>query len=405
MKHTYLLLVAVSFFMNCSDKNKSSNELIYVPLEDILQKEGTGHLSSVASEIFYIPLETNDNSLLRGIAPNIGYLNGNYVINDGDNIYLFDKDGKYIRQIAQKGGGPSDYLSIQNIVIDPATNCFYLYSYNKIIKFDEKANYITHISTDFNQIRGTIEFFMRGVFTPRKTMIMGLMNNVVQHDNAATVYNAVEIDTLGNIIKKFINHSPRYARQTSMQINSFNTSIYVSNNDVRFLDFGNDTIFSVMDDFMKPYAVLDLGNNKANLILDLKTMDANAMYEAQNNLSGHVIMKVLENGNYFFIGLTKKGMSNNIIYCLYDKKTKELKLLKDNALINDLDGSIPFFPQQVIKDNELISTISAEKFKEEVLSKDYNEQKAKYGERFEKVYQLAKSLKDDDNPVLIIAKE
>ena len=48
---------------------------------------------------------------------------------------------------------------------------------------------------------------------------------------------------------------------------------------------------------------------------------------------------------------------------------------------------------------------SAEEFKDEILSLDYDNQKAKYGERFDKVYQLANSLKEDDNPVLIIAKK
>ena len=82
-----------------------------------------------------------------------------------------------------------------------------------------------------------------------------------------------------------------------------------------------------------------------------------------------------------------------------------MKHLKNEGFLNDLDGSLSFFPKKYFKENEFVSWKSAEEFKEEILSLDYNAQKAKYGERFEKVYQLANSLKEDDNPVLIIAKK
>ena len=155
---------------------------------------------------------------------------------------------------------------------------------------------------------------------------------------------------------------------------------------------------------MIPYAILDLGRNKAN-IKNVPFSDNPAkMLEAMQNLNGHAVIRVLENDNFLFICLTRKGLSGDVINCLYNKRTKDLKLLKDEGLLNDVDGGIPFFPRKHIKENELIAWKNADEFKEEILSLDYDTQKAKYGERFEKVYQLAKSLKEDDNPVLIIAK-
>ena len=404
-----MLIVLIS----CTGGNKTSDNTdfdvdvqspIYVFMEDILQKEDTEPLSSIASEIVYIPLETNDNSLLKGVALNVVFINESYIVNDVDNIFLFDKDGKYIKRIAQRGGGPSDYpTQIYNVVADPETNYFYLFSTDKVIKFDEKANYIEHFSIP--NVRKFSMAYIRGVFTTQKTMVLGLFNSVVQFDDTTTVFNAIEIDTIGHIINKYINHSPRYVQETRLQINSRNTSLYVFNNDVRFLDFGHDTIFSLKGDSMMPYAILDLGKNKTNLVLNLKTIDFHVMDDAIKNLSGHIIWSMLENDSYFFIELTKKGLDDNYIFCLFHKKSKELKLLKDNVFLNDIDGGISFLPRQILNNNELIGVKSAEKFKEEILSLDYNVQKTKYGERFEKVYQLAKSLREDDNPVLIIAKK
>ena len=141
----YLLLTVFSLLISCVGGNKGSEnpDTLYVFLEDILQKEGTEPLSSVASEIIYIPLETNDNSLLRNIN-HIGYKGDSYVISDSENIYLFDQDGKYIKKIAQKGNGPADYanLYLSDVIIDPMTNYFYLFASQKVLKFDENTDFI-----------------------------------------------------------------------------------------------------------------------------------------------------------------------------------------------------------------------------------------------------------------------
>ena len=415
-----LLLVIFSILISCTGGSKTSENsdsfvendnqlLIHIFMEDILQKEDTELLSSIASEIFYIPLETNNNSLLKGLSRNIAYLNEHYVVNDTENLFLFDKDGKFIKRVTQRGGGPADYTSLNNIIPDQGTNYFYLFTSRKVIKFDEKANYIQNFSIDDSRKVGGLFVggtYSHGLFTPDKTMILGLHNMSVQHEDTATIYNALEIDTLGNIINKFTNRSPRYVNMTAGQITSSITSLYLFNNDIKFLDFGNDTIFSIVRGSMTPYAILDLGKNKTNFILNLSANDDFGKgRELINSSIGHRITNVFENKIYLFITLTKKGLAGDDIYCLYNKKTKELKLLKDDVLINDIDGGASFFPRKSINDNELIGWRSAEGLKKEILSKDYNEQKAKYGERFEKAYQLAKSLKDDDNPVLMIARK
>ena len=406
----FSLLAAFFFLMNCAGGsattgNKDTKEEegyqtpIHVFLEDIMEKEGVEQLSSIASEIVYIPLETNDNSLLKDIS-HVVCLGNNFVVSDPTNIYLFDHDGKYIKRVAQQGGGPADFpMAILNVITDPKTDNLFLCVTRKILKFDKNAKYTGNIQT--NEI-GSLS---RGVYTDNKTMVFGLLNKVWTLGDTTTVFNAIEIDTLGNEINKYVNNSPRYSEVVKMPLNSLVTPVYIFNNDIKFLDWGNDTIFSVVGGSMIPYAILDLGKNKANYNPDLSKIDPLKLNETLESFSGHAIMNVFEDDIFLFLYLTEKGLSNNEVHCIFNKRTKELKLLKDNTFSNDLDGGIFFFPRKVLKDNELISWVSAEKFIEEILSKDYDAQKAKYGDRFEKTYQLAKSLHDDDNPVLIIAKK
>ena len=390
----FFILIAFSFFTNCTSVSKNSDELIYVSLEDITQKESTETLSSVASEIIYVPLETNDNSLLDN-SLNVFYMDNYFIVRDNKrNIHMFDKEGKHIKRVTQEGGGPSEFSGFlpPNIIVDPATNHFYLISDKKVIKFDENANYTDHFQMDYE--RGFFSNYP-GVFTHRKTMILSLFNTIKSYDDTTTVFNAIEVDTLGRVINKYINHSPRYTNAASRDFIMLNEAVFFDkiDNNIRFQDYGNDTIFSVSGGTMIPYAILYLGKNKMDLTLESVKERASA--------SGYILQKVIENGKYFFIKLNDHG---KLIFCIYDKEAKKTEYIKEGALSNDLDGGISFMPEKSFNNGDLICWKNAEEFKEEILSKDYDTQKAKYGERFEKVYQLAKSLKDDDNMVLIIVK-
>jgi hypothetical protein len=419
MKNTSISIIAllgcIAVMSVCTGKSKSSESLtisvenndkvpIYVNMEGILKKEGTEQLSTTATEITYIPLELTDNSTLRGISFFV-HLNGKLIVSDSHSIILFDKDGKYIKDVSQSGQGPSDFVQlISHIIVDNEESNLYLFSsHNKVIQFNKNADYIRNFQIN----NGTNWSITKGTFTPQNTMILAYHNVPKRHSDTTTVYNAIEVDTIGNILNKFENYSPRYIEENGIRYLNSIPFLDVFNNNIRFMDFSNDTIFTIIDNAMIPYAILDLGEDKTTFTLDYylsENFNQSKLNEAYDKLKGHAIMDVQENDNYLFFKLTKKGLRGDGIYSIYNKQTKDLKLLKNEGLLNDLDGGPDFFPRKCIGDI-MVGWKKPTEFKEEVLSKDYNEQKAKYGERFEKVYQLAKSLQEDDNPILMVVKK
>lgn len=72
--------------------------------------------------IRYVPLETNDVALLKPNPYCIVFRNNYIYILDikmsGNEIHLYDSDGKYIRHIGQKGQGPNDYLGGLHIAVN-----------------------------------------------------------------------------------------------------------------------------------------------------------------------------------------------------------------------------------------------------------------------------------------------
>ncbi len=104
-----------------------------------------------------IPLETNENSL-------VGTLNAG-IVND-DRIYIFDfkqqillsfdLTGKFIRQIGQRGAGPSEYLEIRDFCV--TNDRIYILDFRKMHSFDKISgehvdSWPLNMSKGFNPVR------------------------------------------------------------------------------------------------------------------------------------------------------------------------------------------------------------------------------------------------------------
>lgn len=409
---TIISIVTLMLLISCKGQTNKNNVtekgILYINLENATRQKGVVTLSSTISDVQYVPLETNDASLIKKVERAI--LWDDYIlISDYFNLFMFDKSGKYIRKISQQGGGPTDYLHISHIITNPSTDILYLFTRNKFMAFDKGGNYINSYPLEAGTIDGLIlsANYNQGVFTPDNTLLMYNSNSVRTYKDTAKVNSLIEMDTEGNIVRYYENRTPRYLESRSGTITMTIRPLFVHNNLVYFNEYGNDTIYTVRNGIYTPYAILDLGKMKMDHNPDAD--DSIQTYEQMMaRLLGDTtkwwIKNVVENNDYMFIQLSQGGLEYDYLYCTYDKKTRELTLLEDNGLRNDIDGGIAFYPNQKERTNEMIMWKSAEEFKEEILSKDYNTQKTKYGERFEMVYQLANSLKDDDNPVLVVVK-
>ena len=180
-RHFYLLF-SVFFLLCCKGGNNTSvksEELaeendqlpIHIFLEDILKKEKIElPLSTIASEIIYIPLETTDKSILKGSTTSLKYLGEKYIVYGSMEILLFDQNGKFIDIVAERGQGPQDIIEeVYNIIVDPVANNFYVFTTGKVIKFDKMGKYIDHFRVEYDEKR--IHMYRSGVFTNNNTRV------------------------------------------------------------------------------------------------------------------------------------------------------------------------------------------------------------------------------------------
>jgi hypothetical protein len=96
---------------------------------------------------------------------------------------------------------------------------------------------------------------------------------------------------------------------------------------------------------------------------------------------------------------------------VFDKNSRDIFLvdiLRNNdsdvrqGFVNDIDGGLRFYPSSLMDGDRLIMSIQPHELKSHVASEDFRNATAKYPEKKKALEELANSLSEDDNPVLMV---
>lgn len=109
-------------------------------------------MSDLYSELRYIRLETSPESLISQVYKIIPFADRFLVVDrESVKIFLFGIDGQFISTIGNKGDGPEDFVGISDVTTDPLNNrIFVLDSSRKQVQvYGADGLYHEHISIDF----------------------------------------------------------------------------------------------------------------------------------------------------------------------------------------------------------------------------------------------------------------
>lgn len=138
------LLVLVTYGChkeNTMDVNTSGSKTITIefPDQSSMRKNADSLVKHIDSCSF-IQLETNAQCLIGKIAKTIIHQNRLYILDSRvtNAVYIFDLEGNWISTIARKGNGPSEYIILDDMYIDPtnATLNLVASANQKIMTFD-----------------------------------------------------------------------------------------------------------------------------------------------------------------------------------------------------------------------------------------------------------------------------
>ena len=114
----FYYFILLCFCSSCSFKPKVSTDS-GLPILDLTQDYPEKELDiHEIAEVEYIPLETNDSSLIK-----LGHaltISEKYIITYDFNgpIFIFNRKGKHIRSINHYGPGPKEHRTIFSLAVD-----------------------------------------------------------------------------------------------------------------------------------------------------------------------------------------------------------------------------------------------------------------------------------------------
>ncbi|MBN1467082.1 MAG: 6-bladed beta-propeller [Fusobacteriaceae bacterium] len=346
----------------------------------ISQNEKEYLISSMAKNITYVKLETNNLSFLERIK-NVCITDKYIFVADNKSLCQFDKQGNFIRRIGRKGNGPGEFGNKIRFTVNKDLSEIYVLSHRTILNIFEMET-----GSFKNSFRVDLDISSFATLEPDKLVFF--TNDVNSNALISTMYEAYLVNRDGKILDSI----PDYTRVNNSSNILGHTEYYIRNRSIFYKSYFKDTLFNLDNTFTKrPIISYDFQNEVRRNKIEMDGGED----EVSNFIS---VLKTLENDKYFFITAEKDlvhGKKREFQKILFKKDNNTLNLT--SGFKNDLDGGITFWPKFIIEEL-LVDWVEAKD-----LIEYYNATKetVKHSAEFEK---LANSLFVNDNPILILLK-
>lgn len=327
-------------------------------------------LSELADTEF-IPLETNDSVLLRLIGTCQGneYLLTNeyiYLEDRQEDIYTFNRKGKFVHKFNRKGGGPEEYAFIGSFVADPKNEEIFIQDYyssaerkrGRTMVYDLKGNYKRDFPNRAYQIVNLND---------------SMLLNYFEFNPGGPRYSVVRKSDGSEVKKLPIRFSKKY--QEDYELLQYG-KVITSPQGAFMAHLGNDTIFEIMrNDLSVRPRIIDQSNYPT----------INAQAHPTLETSRYLIFYILSGQNH-------KSKVKQRFY-IYDKKECQIYQMKDYkgniywVLLDDYPHVTNWSKTQ----NPHIAVRTRQVYA-------VKDQGDKYSNK--EIAELADKLTEDDNPIL-----
>jgi len=220
-------------------------------------------ITEFVDSVDFIKLETT-NSCLIGRISKIIFTNNLLIIQDAKtaSIFLFDRNGKFINSISNRGNGPGEYVSLTRVMFDSVSQQIIIYdsSSSKMIFYNTRGDFIKEINQfcESAVIRDIINL-------PNKNFLCYC------HDYSEGYKHCGlwEVDSTGLFLKTYLNRMHGYP----FLLNEDNSYLYLISDGIGLCCGDVDKIFHYRQDSLYEFlsykikngtSIEDIKNNKDN---------------------------------------------------------------------------------------------------------------------------------------------
>lgn len=393
------MIIFCSCSRNISQKTDGSIKVIDLLSEP--ESEIT-KLSDIATDLVYVPLQTTENSLIKSITKIVTCGNKIYIRNGYTDILCFDKEGKFLYKLNKPGRGPGEYNFIRDFDIS---------SDNKILTVISDGNLVVYNNTGtefiFDKSINLMYLFQSNSQPISKiSMIPGTNNILLSIDpfTGSEQFLSILIKIDGDSLYFKPNHYKFEDRTTNYMM--INESLqYNFENKVCFKEEFSDTVFFVNKETneFQPRLIFDSHHQGAS-----PRLRYDKEYGRSHFAEVYRVYLIIETPRYIIYTYEHNKTGYKM---LYDKSAnKKFKLnewnyyndvASKNALKNDINGG-PGFDPDFCCENIVYSSVDALTLKKYVEGEEFAKAKVNDPQKKTALKNLADSLKETDNPVLIV---
>ena len=426
MKKVSFLFCVIFVFTACPQKESLGDNTDY-PVIDVVNNIGDYKIvycSDYFSSIEYIPLETTDNSFIAQepfiITTNDSLIFISSVTRGGKipvdrNLLVFNHSGKFLNQIGKYGNGPGEYPNFDKYFLshEKPVVCIYDFFSRKIFEYEFNGKFICSIPTPSTMDGNWIEphsYFGDSLF----------LGSLAKYDKYGYYY--LLFDRNGEIVKSFpttlfcdISDNNRGLHFPPFKIDE---RLYLK-------DDINDTIYSLESMNLQPAFVFNLGKYSHPLQKENKE-DSKKIIPHANDAESMLFQQIVGTHSHLFYNVLFQLRSpspkvakprmvfgfeieDKTVFGIYDIAANTNILLDTDqhhqkGIVNDIDGGLPFFPRYYIGNDVVLDIWEAEDMLEFLTEEYFSSKPIKDRQAHQKLKEVLKNLKYDDNPVAVIAK-
>jgi len=404
--------------LNYCGVDKSQETIIKIDLESNIKNTKNISISKLNAELTYVPLESE--SITINTITKCDINNDLVLVSDNNRqCFLFDREGKLLTKVGQKGKGPGEYITISSVNIG-FDGKIYIHSMAEIYVYALEGEFIRKFKPEVNNEQVKMSCWKQ----VNDTTLLGVIGNISGIEQNKAVLFGFDGKTI-KYIPNYILINKKDNTTTSLESMA---SIYKYGNKIYYKEVMNDTLFNLADNLIfKPRLFLHLGKYKQPiskrelpLLEMIKTIDDYIFIYNIFEINDFIFLDcdfgknspakmpfpvMIEETNSYREYYTQKilGVYNKSTSDIYfAKPKKEDNKLINTGLINDFDSGVNFYPQVMVNDSILAMWVHAYMIKEHVASDYFKNSTPQHPEKKQELQELADRLSIDDNPVLIL---
>jgi len=418
----FIWIIGLLLLSNCTLDKKESQALQVVDIEGSMNKMEVWNLSHLASSIRYVALETKIENYISNVH-DYREADKYMIITNLKQCMLFDKAGKFIRQIGINGRGPGEYQFVNSVGIinDSILTMQSLYD---LINYRIEGSVVNQEKNFFRFSNSNEEYFLSWIILDDSLYFGHLPNTTGLISNKALIFNQER--TIKRAFKNYILFQRE--KTVGSGFEDF-AHIYHFEKGIFYKEFYNDTMFILDDDLnLSPKYVFNLGKFKE------PTSERAKLPGQGSKMSQFIyIWEVFQIDNYLLISCqfgdhftakrltprivnlpdgrsitittnTSKALGvfdKNFLILSFSEPTSSDNPLFTSGLYNDIDGGPRFYPTKQVNDSTLLMWIKAEDFLNHISSDDFKNSNPKDPEKKKQLKEFANNVTMFDNPILM----